>query len=350
MIRVKNILLLSLFLCGSGVNFAQVGFNNADPDSSSVIDIAGTDKGLLIPRMTTTQRDLMAFGNPVPAEGLLVYDSDQHRFYVWRASESLWYALNPFDFSNQNGVDSDVTSTFASNVGVNTSVASNKLTTSGNLSVGSAYAATTSAPVDGLLVQGDLAINTPTIIDELTVNGNAKIEDTVKANGFSGFGVAPLGAIIMWTGSGVPLGWQLCDGNGGTQVNGITIPDLRGRFVIGVGTSSDGAANYGVTNTGGEETHALTVAEMPSHNHGGATDTEGDHSHAHEGYRNVDHYTCAGCNNDRSVKSRSESGSANDYGGESAGYHRHSISSQGSGSGHENRPPYYALAYLIRVL
>lgn len=350
MISLKHFIISTLLLFQLSMAICQVGFNNPDPDSSSVIDIAGTDKGLLIPRMTTTQRDLMAFGNPIPAEGLMVYDTDQHRFYVWRASESLWYALNPFDFSNQNGVNSDVTSTFASNVGVNTSIASNKLTTSGNMSVGTAYAATTTAPNNGLIVQGNMAINTPTIIDELTVNGNSKVEDTVKANSFSGFGSAPLGAIIMWTGSTEPAGWKLCDGNGGAQVNGITIPDLRGRFIVGVGSSSDGAANYSLNTFGGEETHSLTIAEMPSHNHGGTTDTEPAHSHNYNGYNNVDHYTCAGCNNDRSVKTRGTSGSTENYGGESAGNHRHSISTQGSGSGHENRPPYFALAYLIRVL
>lgn len=41
----------------------------------------------------------------------------------------------------------------------------------------------------------------------------------------------PLGAIMMWYRpiSEIPAGWILCDGNNGS-------PDLRGRYVVGVGT------------------------------------------------------------------------------------------------------------------
>jgi len=40
---------------------AQVAINtdNGDPDTSAMLDIKSTDKGVLIPRMTTAQRDLI---------------------------------------------------------------------------------------------------------------------------------------------------------------------------------------------------------------------------------------------------------------------------------------------------
>jgi hypothetical protein len=63
--------------------------------------------------------------------------------------------------------------------------------------------------------------------------------------------------------SAIPVGWAICDGTLGT-------PDLRGRFVMMAADTPApvaGATVHPVMSAGGEETHALTVAEMPSHNH-----------------------------------------------------------------------------------
>jgi len=47
----------------------------------------------------------------------------------------------------------------------------------------------------------------------------------------------PRGGIIMWSGAetNVPEGWNLCDGNNGKKVDGLSIPDLRSRFIVGAG-------------------------------------------------------------------------------------------------------------------
>lgn len=49
------------------------------PDPSSMLDISSTDKGLLIPRMTTSQRTAIAS----PAKGLLVFDNDLNEFWYY---------------------------------------------------------------------------------------------------------------------------------------------------------------------------------------------------------------------------------------------------------------------------
>jgi len=51
---------------------AQVGIGNIAPDPSSILDITSTTQGLLIPRMTTVQRN----GIPNPATGLTIYNLD----------------------------------------------------------------------------------------------------------------------------------------------------------------------------------------------------------------------------------------------------------------------------------
>ena len=63
----------------------------------------------------------------------------------------------------------------------------------------------------------------------------------------------------MWFGSIIPDGWAICDGTNST-------PDLRGRVPIGVGQGSD-LTQRNLGDTGGEETHILSVDEMPTHTH-----------------------------------------------------------------------------------
>jgi hypothetical protein len=48
---------------------SQVGINTTDPDASSILDIYDTNKGVLIPSMTLTQRTAITS----PANGLLVF-------------------------------------------------------------------------------------------------------------------------------------------------------------------------------------------------------------------------------------------------------------------------------------
>jgi len=50
---------------------ANIGLNNTTPDASALLDMTSTAKGLLVPRMTTTQRAAIS----TPANGLIAYDS-----------------------------------------------------------------------------------------------------------------------------------------------------------------------------------------------------------------------------------------------------------------------------------
>lgn len=160
----------------------------------------------------------------------------------------------------------------------------------------------------------------------------------------------PTGAIMMWSGAitTIPNGWALCDGTNGT-------PDLRGRFIVGASNGEitmDGYRyKYDVGSTGGKNKVALTVNEMPSHNHGGSTSEDGNHNHYSDfnTYKSAtedsaDDYTrnrFARANGDYEVQRITSN---------STGEHAHTISAQGGGQAHENRPPYYALAYIIKII
>ena len=82
----------------------------------------------------------------------------------------------------------------------------------------------------------------------------------------------PIGGIIMWSGTVAEAealtNWRICDGQNGT-------PDLRDKFVLGVGSSGAAStANKGDTNNNNSIT--LTEGQMPSHNH---NITDNGHSH-----------------------------------------------------------------------
>ncbi|MCK4412964.1 MAG: hypothetical protein KAY32_05425 [Candidatus Eisenbacteria sp.] len=138
----------------------------------------------------------------------------------------------------------------------------------------------------------------------------------------------------MWSGSiaSIPSGWALCNGS---TVNGHPTPDLRNRFVLGAGSS------YSVGATGGEASHTLTINEMPSHSHGVS-----DPGHTHL-YTNPVYGSLQGMVHD-------ENGTAVEYpiadgwntASSTTGI---SVNSAGSGWAHNNMPPYYALAYIMRV-
>ncbi|MDA9333745.1 hypothetical protein N9Q52_01680 [Polaribacter sp.] len=68
----------------TATTYAQVGVGTTTPDASAALDITSTTKGLLIPRMTNTQRDAIVS----PASGLMIYQSDQDfGFYFYNGTQ-----------------------------------------------------------------------------------------------------------------------------------------------------------------------------------------------------------------------------------------------------------------------
>jgi trimeric autotransporter adhesin len=54
------------------------GIGTTTPDASSLLEIKSTSKGLLIPRMTLTQRNAIA----APATGLMIYQTNSPGFII----------------------------------------------------------------------------------------------------------------------------------------------------------------------------------------------------------------------------------------------------------------------------
>ena len=131
------------------------------------------------------------------------------------------------------------------------------------------------------------------------------------------------------------LGWLQCDGRlldrtqysalfnivgtafGSTNSTNFRLPDFRGRVPGDVGATA-GLTTRALGDKVGEETHVLTVTEMPSHDHGGVIGAAGFGT----GTQGI----------------AALSGSGVDA-AENSGNHTHSISAQGGGQAHNNMQP-----------
>jgi hypothetical protein len=77
--------------CFSRIAFMcnQIGIGTTTPDESAILEINSTTKGLLLPRMTLTQiKDIVD-----PANGLIVYNTDNCKLYMFISSTNLWTEL-----------------------------------------------------------------------------------------------------------------------------------------------------------------------------------------------------------------------------------------------------------------
>jgi Divergent InlB B-repeat domain len=83
----KNIISAILFLFVSFSLSAQLGVNNTSPDPSAVLDVKSNTKGLLIPRMTTAERNSIN----TPANGLQIFNTTTNCLEIF--ANSLWQSI-----------------------------------------------------------------------------------------------------------------------------------------------------------------------------------------------------------------------------------------------------------------
>ena len=228
----------------------------------------------------------------------------------------------------------------------------------------------------------------------------AKLSDSVSNTFF------PIGGIILWNGStgNIPANFRLCDGQNGT-------PDLRDRFIVGAGgaynpgntggssqvtlteaqlaTHSHGDGTYGTDVNTHAHGKGTLANETNNHSHGAGTFEASDNTHSHGITDPGHHHEIEYSNSDSGDEFIEESGQGksgqeptlgnqtgisinsdthdHDVAGVSGSdSHSHTISGStadhshshditgasgdaGSSQPHENRPPFYALCYIMKV-
>ena len=200
---------------------------------------------------------------------------------------------------------------------------------------------------ENIRVDSDLTYNPVTnTLNVPNISGNG--------SGLSGIESFVTGMIILWSGAAnaIPTGFVLCDGNNST-------PDLRGRFIVGASASG----GYGVDATGGSNEVTLSTSQLPTHNHSisvsGTTSNKsltGDIAKISECYNVAGSasgvFTKKGTGNSPVTGASSNSPTA---GVDFDASHDHTFTASGtsgdagSGSAIENRPPYYALCYIMKT-
>lgn len=172
-------------------------------------------------------------------------------------------------------------------------------------------------------------------LDSIKFNSDNSVQTTADPNKIG----IPIGGIIMWSGTieSIPSNWKLCDGSNGT-------PDLKGRFIVGYDPFDTDYNSIG--SFGGARDVTLTPDQMPSHAHAGTTSTDGNHRHRWNNGLEGDDSGSGG-----SHAEYTRVGGFRDDAMQDAGSHSHSFTtnSVGGSQSHENRPPYYTLAFIMKI-
>lgn len=178
-------------------------------------------------------------------------------------------------------------------------------------------------------------------LSTLTINGTDVTSTAAELNlldGKTAQDFLPSGVILLWSGSiaTIPTGWVLCDGTNST-------PDLRDRFVVGADADSGG--DYAPNATGGAASVTLTTSQIPAHSHTAtSTSTVTDPGHSHT-YRLINQDGGSGSSTRYANDAIGTTGTSTTGISVSTST---SIGNTGGGASHENRPPYYALAYIMK--
>jgi len=299
---ISNSLLL-LLLCVVHSN-AQIGIGTDNPNENVILDISSQDRGILIPRISDLE-------NVKKTQYSLVFNEVDRKFYFF--NDNKWQCINSFlDYE------------------------------------------------DSLVIKTKKQILVENLLKANSIQANQiTVQTKVQANEFVGNGTIPLGGIIMWSGSisTIPKGFTLCDGD---IVNGIKTPDLQGRFVVSYDSAS---SNYNSLNLkGGNSSLYLSSNELPYHRHFVDQDA---HSHSLR-YNNHVEMPFNMVFNDAdymvSVKATlftKDEDSESSYFPYSSKYKVGLFSTkinikvnddnQARGNPIDIRPPYYVLAYIMRV-
>ena len=273
------------------------------------------------------------------------------------------------------------TSTFNGEVTVNTGIVPD---VDAGAYIGATGKAFSEAHIDGIRIGvagtttidtrgGNLVLTAPTgskvaISTSTTINGNLDMtagSGRISANYLDVPNVTPIGSVVMWCGTitNYPTGWAVCNGaelliatyttlynvltnNGttfpfGANTNGsggagstyFRMPNMVDKFVAGAGSA------YSVGATGGANSVTLDTTQIPSHNH---TITDPGHNH------NITlrlGYSWQLQGND--LNTPNQNSNVYTTASSTTGI---TINNTGGGLGHENRPPYFALIYLMRII
>jgi hypothetical protein len=253
----KAIIFLSMFLIFGFTGIAQVGINADDsaPDSSAMLDVKSTTKGVLVPRMTEAERDLIAN----PATGLMVFCTDNNRYYFNKGTPASknWVMMNSQWSANGTSINYS-----AGDVGIGTATPGGKLDVAGRI-----WQTSTGQSV--FLGQGAGAA------DDLTLNQNVFVGYNSGGSNTTGQGNAANGYYALQlntTGN-----WNTANGYYALQSNTLGTGNTANGYyalqsnTLGTGNTANGYEALNINTTGVDNT-AIGIWALRN-NQSGTTNT-----------------------------------------------------------------------------
>ena len=228
--------------------YSQVGINTTIPDPSSMLDIKSTDRGVLIPRMTQTQRDAIAS----PATGLLIFQTDNTSgFYYFDGTtwQFLTNANTGQSIDDLNDVDTSTTAPTNGQVlswdGTNWVPVDNQNTQDADFF----QEGSTTAPntiYDDIYTMGNVAIGKNSANFPLEIESTSSGGLVIDISGTDNNGTTALSSSISKSGSGLHTGiFNSLTGTGSGMRRGV----FNQIFVQGNGTHiglSNHISGYGL--------------------------------------------------------------------------------------------------------
>ena len=300
---MKNIFTTCFFSLMIINTFGQVSIGNENtPNSEVILDLSNSDgKGLLLPKKNSSVTEPL---------GNIFYNSSKNMIGVVDSISGGVNVVNYLSPWRHTDANSDVT--YSSNAGK-------------------------------VIITNTDAANDGRVVLEVQ-DGSINVQDgKIKEYGHD---LLPQGAIIMWSGNTAPDGWALCDGGSHPKEDGsgnVTVPNLKGRFIVGYDPSN---ADYNtIGNLGGSKIMSHTHGVNPPNR---TTTVDGAHTHSGTTAGNS-----GSGNGNQTSGASAEQNHTHTFTTDSDGNHTHNLNipnfTSAAASNTENRPPYYALAFIYKL-
>lgn len=232
----------------------QVGIGITNPDPNSILHIQSTDKGLLIPRLSSGKMDTLSGILPSSAKGMLVTDAATGKLKTWNGT--IW--TDPTNLT----ATSPLTVSATNQIGINPGTqAGDLITWDGNNWISTQPA-----------VQ-HFSYNVENHQPYLTLNYCIAVQGVFPSRADASLPF--VSEIDLFPFNFPPKGWAQCDGQlmaiaqntalfsllgtfyGGNGTSTFAIPDMRGRVPVHQG-QGPGLSNLNIGDSGGVETNTIT--------------------------------------------------------------------------------------------
>lgn len=262
---MKNVFLFLSQLFFLANTFAQQGVSinttGAAANGSAILDVSSSSKGMLIPRMTSTQRTAILN----TAVGLLVFDTNTKSFWFYQSTG--WTELQSSSTNPWQKIGNNIYNSNSGNVGIGIAAPQNKLDVSGSIRADSLLVKTEGNVSDMLVKQTangkigfrkstyGLGLNYCIALQGIFPSQNKPVRNNNTSPNSVTSADAYIGEIMLVAYNFAPRGWAFCNGQlllisqnealfsllgtqfGGDGITTFALPDLRDATPVHLGSN-----------------------------------------------------------------------------------------------------------------